>query len=154
MIEKFTTDEYFMLEALKEAKSVRPDEVPVGCVIVKDGQIIARAGNEKETRGNAAAHAEMLALERASQSVGRWYLDGCTMYVTLEPCVMCAGAIVNARIDKLVFGAYDPRFGACGTLFNLVSDSRLNHRAEVTGGVLAEECGKLLTDFFRSKRAN
>jgi len=145
-------DEYFMQQAIAEAKKAGAEEVPIGCVIVKDGQVIARASNEKESRNLATAHAEILAIERASAALNNWYLQGCTLYVTMEPCVMCAGAIVNARVDKLVYGASDPRFGACGTLFNLAADGRLNHRAEVKGGVLADECGTLLTEFFKKKR--
>jgi len=146
------TDDYYMRQAIIEAKNAAADEVPIGCVIVRDGEIIARAGNLKETLQDGTAHAEILAIKKASAALNNWRLDGCTLYVTLEPCVMCAGAVVNARISRLVYGAPDPRFGACGTLFNLASDPRLNHRAEVAGGVCAEECGRLLTEFFRRKR--
>jgi tRNA(adenine34) deaminase len=146
------TDEKFMREAIAEAKRAAADEVPVGCVIVRGGELIARAANEKETRALATAHAEMLAIERASAFIGNWYLEGCTLYVTLEPCAMCAGAVVAARVDRVVFGAYDKRFGACGTLLNIADNAGLNHRARVTGGVLQEECAALLSDFFKSKR--
>jgi tRNA(adenine34) deaminase len=141
-----------MSEAIKEARAAADGEVPIGCVIVKGGNIIARAANEKETRKLATAHAEMLAIAEASRAADNWYLEGCTLYVTLEPCAMCAGAIVAARLDRVVFGAYDKRFGACGTLFNIASDARLNHRAEVVGGVLEKDCAGLLSDFFKERR--
>ena len=128
------------------------DDVPVGCVIVRQHEVIAGAGNARERLGDPTAHAEVLALRAAAESTGSWRLEGCTMYVTLEPCAMCAGAIVLARIDRVVFGAADPKAGFAGSLGNLLDDDRLNHRAEVTGGVLAAECGEILRAFFRSRR--
>jgi tRNA(adenine34) deaminase len=128
------------------------DDVPIGCVIVRDGERIAAAGNERELRKDPTAHAEVLALRAASEAMGSWRLDGCTLYVTLEPCAMCAGAIVLARIDRLVFGAADPKAGFAGSLGNLVQDERLNHRVELTVGVESDACGALLRDFFRDRR--
>ncbi|HEY8423538.1 MAG TPA: tRNA adenosine(34) deaminase TadA [Clostridia bacterium] len=147
------TDEAYMRLALEEAKkALKSKDVPVGAVIVKDGKVIAKAHNEREKHDDATAHAEIVAIRRANKKLKTWYLDGCTLYVTMEPCVMCAGAIINARIDKVVFGASDFRFGCCGTLYNLPQDTRFNHRAEVVGGVLSDECAKLLTDFFKKLR--
>jgi len=134
-------------------KAAELDEVPVGAVFVYENRIVASAHNERESVRDPTAHAEILALKRASQALGRWRLSGGTLYVTLEPCPMCAGALVNARIDRLVFGASDPKAGAVGSLYNLVQDKRLNHQIEVIGGVSSEECAKLLTEFFRAKRA-
>ena len=146
-------DERYMLEAVKEAaRAAEEGEVPVGAVIVKDGQIVARAHNRIEAARRSSAHAEMLALEAAEEALGAKWLTGATMYVTLEPCSMCAGAMVLARISRLVIGADDPKTGACGSLYNLASDERLNHRIEITRGVLKDECAKLLKDFFRQKR--
>ncbi len=142
-----------MAAALREArKAEKYGEVPVGAVIVKDGRIIARAGNKKERTGDATCHAEMLAIKKAQKAAGDWRLYECCIYVTLEPCAMCAGALINARIGSIFFGAYDARFGCCGTLMNLPEDPRFNHRCPVTGGIMAEECGKVLTDFFAQKR--
>ncbi|SEG02859.1 tRNA(adenine34) deaminase [Caloramator fervidus] len=139
--------------ALKEAeKSLLVDEVPVGAIIVKDGKIIARAHNLRETLKDATAHAEILAINEACRVLGGWRLIDCIMYVTLEPCPMCAGAIVNSRIKTLVFGASDPKSGACGSIYNIVNDERLNHRVEVIGGVLRQECGDILKNFFKNKR--
>lgn len=139
--------------AIKEAqKALKTKDVPVGAVIVKDGKVIAKGHNEREKLNDATAHAEIVAIRRANKKLKTWYLDGCTLYVTMEPCVMCAGAIINARIERVVFGASDFRFGCCGTLYNLPQDSRFNHRAQVEGGVLSEECAKLLTDFFKKLR--
>lgn len=147
------TDEEYMQLALKEAHlALLSCDVPVGALIVKDGVIIAIAHNEREKTLDATAHAEIVAIRRANETLGTWYLDGCVMYVTMEPCVMCSGAIINARIQRVVFGAPDSRFGCCGTLYNLPADSRFNHRAEITGGVLVKECAKLLTDFFKQLR--
>lgn len=147
------TDEEFMRVAVEEAgAALASKDVPVGALVVKDGKIIARAHNEKELRQDPSAHAEVLAIQRAAQALGTWYLDDCTLYVTLEPCVMCAGAIINSRIKRLVFGAYDFRFGCCGTLYNLPTDTRFNHRAEVEGGILADECAQMLKDFFKKLR--
>lgn len=145
--------EKFMRAAVKEAvKAKLIDEVPVGAVVVKDGIIIARAHNRRITSTDATAHAEILALRRAGKRLGVWNLSGCELYVTLEPCAMCAGAIVQARIAKVVFGAYDKRFGACGSVINLADRAEFNHRAVIEGGVLAEECADLLTVFFKAKR--
>lgn len=127
-------------------------EVPVGAVVVSDGRIVSRAYNLRETQNDPTAHAERLALTLAGQSLGTWRLDGCTLYTTLEPCPMCAGAIVQARIARIVYGATDPKAGACDSLYRLASDPRLNHRAEITRGVLSEPCRDLLSQFFRDRR--
>ena len=143
-----------MAEAIAQAKkAVKKDEVPVGAVIVRDGRIIARAYNRRETRKNPLAHAEILAIAQAARRLGGWRLSGCTLYVTLEPCPMCTGAIINARIDEVVFGAYDPKAGAFGSLYNL-AEGRLNHTPRVIGGVLAEEASGLLKSYFQGKRAS
>ncbi len=128
------------------------DDVPVGAVVVRDGSIIASAHNERELTGDPTAHAEVLALRAAATAVGSWRLDGCTLYVTLEPCAMCAGAIVNARIGRVVFGATDPKAGAVRSLYRVADDPRLNHRADVEGGVLGDEAGALLKAFFAARR--
>jgi len=142
-----------MEEAIAEAlKGSDYDEVPVGVVIVKDGKVIARAHNEKEKTATATRHAEIVAIEKASEILNDWRLTGCEMYVTLEPCAMCAGAIINSRVDRVFFGAYDPKAGCCGSIYNLLSEKRFNHRPEVSGGIMEEECGRLLSDFFRKKR--
>ena len=147
-------DERFMLEALKEAaRAAEEGEVPVGAVVVKDGQIIARAHNMVETARRSSAHAEMIALEAAEAALGAKWLPDATMYVTLEPCSMCSGAMVLARMSRLVIGADDPKTGACGSLYNIANDERLNHSIEITRGVLAGECSAILKDFFRSRRA-
>ena len=127
-------------------------DVPVGAVIVRDGAVIAARGNERELTGDPTAHAEILAIRDAATAVGRWRLDDCTMVVTLEPCPMCAGALVNARIDRLVYGAADPKAGAAGSLMNLVADPRLNHRIPIVSGVAADRCGALLVEFFAARR--
>jgi tRNA(adenine34) deaminase len=143
-------DEKYMLEAIDEAKKAEQlHEVPIGAVIVIDDQIIARAHNLRETRQNAVAHAELLAIERACEELGTWRLERATLYVTLEPCPMCAGAIIMSRIEKVVFGASDPKGGCAGTFMNLLADERFNHQSEVRSGVLEKECGDLLTNFFR-----
>lgn len=143
-----------MREALKEAAAARDaDEVPIGAVVVQAGLVIGRGHNLRETLKDPTAHAEMLAITAAAADVGDWRLDGCTLYVTLEPCAMCAGAIVLARLDRLVFGARDPKAGACGTLYSIVTDARLNHQVNVVEGVLAEPCAGLLRDFFAEQRA-
>jgi len=142
-----------MREALDQARAAASHgDVPVGAVVVREGRVIARAHNERELRGDPTAHAEVLALRAAADAVGRWRLDGCTLYVTLEPCVMCAGAMQQSRIDRVVFGAPDPKGGATGTLYNVAADPRLNHEVDVTHGVLAEECSQLLSEFFAMHR--
>lgn len=143
--------------ALEQARSCESSgDVPVGCVVVGrpggEDDLLAAAGNGREALGDPTAHAEILALRAASDQVGSWRLDGCELYVTLEPCAMCAGAIVLARVDRVVFGALDPKAGFAGSLGDLLRDERLNHRVEVTGGVLAEECGERLRAFFRERR--
>jgi tRNA(adenine34) deaminase len=146
-------DEQWMRRALDLAKECTThDDVPIGCVVVRDGQELAAAGNEREVRNDPTAHAEVLAVREAAQASGSWRLEGCTLYVTLEPCAMCAGAIVLARVERVVFGASDPKAGFAGSLDNLVQDPRLNHRAEVAGGVLEEECAAVLRDFFQERR--
>ncbi len=127
-------------------------EVPIGAVIVCEGRVIASAHNQREQLHDPTAHAEMIAITQAADALRSWRLEGCTLYVTLEPCAMCAGAIVQARIPQVVYGAVDPKAGAVDSLFQLLNDSRLNHRAEVIGGVLAEPCGRILTRFFQGKR--
>jgi len=147
-------DSFFMTEALKEAAIAADEgEVPVGCVIVHAGRIIGRAHNLREQLNDPTAHAEMIAITQASAALASWRLTGCTAYVTIEPCPMCAGALVLARVDRLVFGARDDKAGACGTLYNVVQDDRLNHRIEITKGVLADEAATLLQEFFRRRRA-
>ena len=146
-------DELFMKQALREAeKSLAMDEVPVGAVLVKDDRIIARAHNRRESAADGTGHAEISVMRKACKKLGTWRLSGCTLYVTLEPCAMCAGAAVQTRVDRIVFGAYDPKGGCCGSLYTLPADKRFNHRCEITGGVWAEPCGQILTDYFRSKR--
>jgi tRNA(adenine34) deaminase len=143
-----------MALALAEARAaVAEGEVPVGAVVVVDGRIVAARHNEREAANDPTAHAELLALRDAAAAIGGWRLSDATLVVTLEPCPMCAGALVASRVGRLVFGATDPRAGACGTLYNLCSDPRLNHEVPVTPGVRADECGALLTSFFSQKRA-
>jgi len=145
--------EIFMKEAIKLAKKAsKLDEVPVGAVIVRDNVIIAKAYNTKNKKNNALLHAEISALDKAQKYLGTWHLEGCSMYVTLEPCPMCAGACINTRLDGIYFGAYDPKAGCCGTLYNLPTDTRFNHRPQVVGGILERECAELLTTFFKNKR--
>jgi tRNA(adenine34) deaminase len=146
-------DERMMRLALDEARAAAAGgDVPVGAVIVRGDEILARAGNAREREQDPTAHAEILALRQASGVIGSWQLEGCAMVVTLEPCAMCAGAIVLARIDRLVFGASDPKAGFAGSLGDLVRDGRLNHEVDVTVGVLAEECGEILRAFFAERR--
>jgi tRNA(adenine34) deaminase len=142
-----------MLLALEQARlAVEHDDVPVGAVVLDEARtVLAAAGNERELAGDPTAHAEVLALRRAARALGSWRLTGCTLVVTLEPCTMCAGALVLARVDRLVFGAYDPKAGAVASLFDVVRDPRLNHRVDVRGGILAAECGGLLRDFFDAR---
>ena len=145
-----------MRKAIAEAQAaLRLDEVPIGCVIVHEpsGRVIGRGHNLRETAHDATAHAEIIAIRQACEELGAWRLIDCTLVVTLEPCPMCAGAIVNARIPRLVYGCDDPKAGAVRTLYQLCEDARLNHRVEVTSGVLAEECAELLRSFFRAQRA-
>ncbi len=143
----------WMQEAILEAsKAGEKGEVPIGAVIVRDGAIIARGHNLRETSCDPTSHAEMIAIREASVSMQAWRLSGCTLYVTLEPCPMCAGAIVQARLDRVVFGAHDPKAGCAGTLMNLLQEPRFNHRTEVVGGVLEQECGGLLSAFFARLR--
>jgi len=146
-------DATWMAEALAEArKAAAEGEVPIGAVVVYEGRVIGRGRNARETLRDPTAHAEVLALQEAARSLGRWRLTGATVYATLEPCPMCAGALVNARVDRLVYAVPDPKAGAAGTLFDVPRDARLNHRVEVSSGVLAAECGELLSSFFRSRR--
>jgi tRNA(adenine34) deaminase len=147
------TDEEWMRRALEEAEAcLEHDDVPIGCVVMRDGELVAATGNERELREDPTAHAEILALRSAGEAVERWHLEGCTLYVTLEPCAMCAGAIVLARVDRVVFGATDPKAGFAGSLGNLVQDDRLNHRVDLQAGVLADACGDVLKEFFRVRR--
>jgi tRNA(adenine34) deaminase len=146
-------DEAAMRAALREAhESLRKDEVPVGCVVVHDGLVVGRGHNQVEALQDATAHAEILAIGAASNALGSWRLSDCTLVVTLEPCAMCAGAIVLARLGRLVYGATDPKAGACGSVLDVTGERRLNHRVSITHGVLAGECGELLREFFRRKR--
>ncbi|HTS02290.1 MAG TPA: tRNA adenosine(34) deaminase TadA [Thermoanaerobaculia bacterium] len=147
------SDEKFMRQALAAARRAPAhSDVPVGAVVVRDGAVIARARNAREKAGDPTAHAEVLAIRKAAKRVGSWRLSGCTLYVTLEPCAMCAGAIVLSRLPRLVFGAADPKAGFAGSLGDLCRDPRLNHRPSVTAGVLGAECGRILVEFFRAKR--
>ena len=146
-------DERMMTMALEEARGALSwGDVPIGAVITKDDQVLARAGNAREREQDPTAHAEILALRAAAERLSTWRLEGCTLYVTLEPCAMCAGALVLARVDRLVFGAKDDKAGFAGSLGDLVRDPRLNHAVDVESGVLAEECGELLRAFFRERR--
>jgi len=145
--------EQYMRLALAEAREAAlAGDVPVGAVIVRDGLVLATGRNRREADGDPTAHAEMLAIRAAATALGAWRLAGCTLYVTIEPCAMCAGAIVLARIPELVFGAPDPKAGACGSLMDVVRDSRLNHQVAVTSGVLAAECAALIREFFAVRR--
>lgn len=147
------SDEHWMELALAAAQQAAAEnEVPVGALIVRDDQIIATGYNLREQAKNPTAHAELLAITRASEVLRDWRLERCTLYVTLEPCVMCAGAILLARIPRVVYGASDPKAGAVNSMHQLLTDSRLNHRCEVTGGILAEPCGRILTEFFQAQR--
>jgi tRNA(adenine34) deaminase len=147
-------DESMMAHALELAREARRlGEVPVGAVVVRAGRILAQSFNLRETLHDPTAHAERLALALAGQAIGSWRLDECVLYVTLEPCAMCAGAIVHSRLARLVYGASDPKAGACESLYRLVSDPRLNHRVPITAGVLAEACGEVLKEFFQERRA-
>lgn len=146
-------DAAFMAQALDEARAaLRHDDVPVGAVVVRGEEVLARAHNRREADADPTAHAELLAVRAAARALGSWRLDGCTLYVTLEPCFMCAGALVNARLPRLVFGATDPKAGAVGSLADVPRDARLNHRLLVTSGVAAEACGAVLKAFFAARR--
>ncbi len=148
-----TDDERFMIQALREAREAAlAGEVPVGAVIVRDGLVIGHGRNGRETLRDPTAHAEMIAITAAATAQGSWRLEGCTLYVTLEPCAMCAGAIVLARLPRVVYGAPDPKAGACGSVLNVLDHPALNHRVGPESGILAEECGQLLRDFFRARR--
>jgi tRNA(adenine34) deaminase len=147
------TDEHYMKVAIKEAKKAEAlAEVPIGAIVVIDGKIISRAHNLRESKQSAVAHAEVLAIEQACQETGSWRLENATLYVTLEPCAMCSGAMILSRIKRVVYGAQDPKGGCAGTFMNLLQDERFNHQSEVKSGVLEEECGQLLSDFFRKLR--
>ena len=151
--EERAQEEVYMRAALKQARAAAEEgEVPVGAVIVAGGRIIARAHNQRERLKDPTAHAEMIALTQAAAALESWRLDGATLYVTLEPCLMCAGALVQARVERVVFGALDPKAGACGSLYQVGLDTRLNHTFELEGGLLEAECAELLQDFFRDRR--
>ncbi len=146
-------DETFMRVAIDQAEIARQNgDVPVGAVIVQAGRLIAKAYNQREQLKDPTAHAEIIALTQAAEAVGNWHLDDCTIYVTLEPCAMCAGALVLARMDRLVYGCEDPKAGACGSLYNIVQDGRLNHRLDITSGVMEKECRRQLQEFFQHRR--
>ncbi|RHO96468.1 tRNA adenosine(34) deaminase TadA [Clostridium sp. AF37-5] len=148
-----TSDESFMKQAVKQAKQAYDKlETPIGCVIVHEDKIIARGYNKRNMKKNTLAHAEILAINKASKVLGDWRLEDCTMYVTLEPCPMCAGAIVQARIPRVVIGSMNPKAGCAGSVLNLLQQDGLNHQVEITKGVLAEECSGLMTSFFRELR--
>lgn len=145
-------DEYYMRQALKEAlKADKIDEVPIGCVIVLDGKIIARGYNKREKLENSLAHAEIVAINKACKKINSWRLEDATMYITLEPCVMCSGAIIQSRIKKVIYGAYDYRFGAHKSIINLF-DVKFNHQVDIKGGLLEEECSNLIKNFFKRLR--
>jgi tRNA(adenine34) deaminase len=147
------SDERYMRMAIDQAYIAEENgDVPIGCVIVHQGRVIAKGYNQREQLHDPTAHAEIVALTQASEYIGNWRLEGCTIYVTLEPCPMCAGALVLGRLDRLVYGTDDPKTGAVKSLYNIVQDPRLNHRLEVTCGVLQEDCQKQLQDFFRRRR--
>ncbi len=148
-----TTEEGYMAQALKLAKkAAEQGEVPVGALVVREGKVLARAYNQREAKHDPTAHAELIALQRAAKKLGGWRLSGCTLYVTLEPCPMCAGALINARVDRVVFGAYDEKAGCCGTVLQIAQEERFNHRCDITGGVLLEQCQAVLRAFFATKR--
>ena len=149
----FQTDAYFMEQAIVQARRAEAlGEVPVGAVVVKDGVIIATGYNHPIGMHDPTAHAEIMALRAAARALGNYRLPGCTLYVTLEPCAMCSGAMMHARLARVVFGATDPKTGACGSVLNLFDEARLNHHAELHGGVLGEQCGNLLREFFTTRR--
>lgn len=147
-------DEHFMLKAMEEAAIAEENgDVPIGAIITYENSIIARAHNQREQLNDPTAHAEIIALTQAAAYLGTWRLHGCSIYVTLEPCPMCAGALVQARIDRLVYGCNDPKTGSCGSVYNIVEDERLNHRIPTTSGIMAKECSRQLSTFFQKKRA-
>jgi tRNA(adenine34) deaminase len=149
----FPRDEYFMRLALREAeRAAEHDDVPIGCVIAHEGEVLAAAGNEREARDDPTAHAEVLALREAGRALGTWRLSATVLYVTLEPCAMCAGAIVLGRVPRVVYGAPDPKAGAAGSVFDILTEPKLNHRPEVAGGLLAGESADLLRNFFALRR--
>jgi tRNA(adenine34) deaminase len=149
----FPRDDYFMRMALREAeRALEHEDVPIGAVVVRDGELVAAAHNERELRQDPTAHAEVIALREAARAVGSWRLLNAVLYVTLEPCAMCAGAAVLARVARVVFGAGDPKAGACGSVLDVLGEPRLNHRPDVAGGLLAGECGELLSAFFAARR--
>lgn len=153
MLFEVGTDEYFMDLAIKEAKKAEAiEEVPIGAVVVLDGEVIASGYNLRETEQSAIAHAELLAIDQACKALGTWRLENAVLYVTLEPCPMCAGAIIMSRVKRVVYGAKDPKGGCAGTFMNLLQDERFNHQSEVISGVLEDECGQLLTNFFSRLR--
>ena len=144
----------FMKEALKEAqKSYKKEEIPVGAIIVKDGKIIAKRHNLKETKTDPTKHAEIIAIQKACKKLQTWRLTGCTMYVTLEPCSMCAGSLIQSRLDKVVIGTMDEKTGACGSVLNLLADYKFNHTVQIETGIMQEECKKILQQFFKELRA-
>ena len=148
-----TDQERYMKEAIRQAKKARAlEEVPIGCVIVCNGQIIARGYNRRNTDKNTLSHAELNAIRKASKKLGDWRLEGCTMYVTLEPCQMCAGALVQSRIDEVVIGSMNPKAGCAGSVLNLLEVEGFNHKVKITRGVLEEECSTMLSDFFKELR--
>lgn len=148
-----TTDEKYMKEAIRQAKKAyQREETPIGCVIVCEGRIIARGYNKRNWKKNTLAHAEIIAINKASRIIGDWRLENCTMYVTLEPCPMCAGAIVQARIPRVVVGSMNPKAGCAGSVINLLQTPRFNHQAELITGILADECSRLMTGFFKELR--
>jgi tRNA(adenine34) deaminase len=149
----FPRDDYFMRLALREAeRALEHEDVPIGAVVVRGGEVVAAAHNERELRQDPTAHAEIIALPEAAPAAGTWRVLDAVLYVTLEPCAMCAGAIVLARVPRVVYGASDPKAGACGSVIDILGEPRFNHRPEVAGGLLAEECGALLSGFFASRR--
>jgi tRNA(adenine34) deaminase len=149
----FPRDDYFMRLALREAeRALEHEDVPIGAVLVRGGELIAGAHNERELRADPTAHAEILALREGARLAGSWRLPDTVLYVTLEPCAMCAGALVLARVGRVVYGATDPKAGACGSVLDVLGEPRLNHRPDVAGGLLAAECGELLSAFFASRR--
>ena len=151
---KMITDEKWMRQAIKQAKKAEKlEEVPIGCVIVHNDKIIARGYNRRNTDHTSLAHAEMMAIKKACKKIGDWRLEECTLYVTLEPCQMCAGAIVQSRVKRVVIGAMNKKAGCAGSIFNLLEEDRFNHKAEVTRGILEDECAEMMSEFFRGLRA-